>query len=425
MDEFQDINPLDLVLIRAIVARHRASLTIVGDDDQAIFEWRGATPEYILHPDKYFEKSFRDYQLQVNYRSPSNIVHHSQALIQNNASHVPKAVVAKDGAAIAEIELLRTDSIGERLELVTEIVKSTEYPGKVGVIGRLRRQLIPYQIYFATNRGAPFSTAVDLDVFNSNAFTKLADLLMIWDRSSLGRSVNQAVEDAISVCDLIRRLPLSKKNRASLKSYLRREVPRTVRDAVTALDRYGGPKLSGKTHQQLHEYGSAFLAASDVAGALRRIERRFDGLRFDWEKAEEDVFFTAPPLAQLAEIVEEQRLSVSDLVDRIETVKLQAQEYRDLEQGESDSDITDFLDRPLHLMTATRAKGREFDTVVLLDTVHGIWPHKLATEEREIEAERRLFYVAFTRASRRVVLLASSDTGLTSRFVDELNLEWD
>ena len=414
--------PWTLYLVQAIVKRHRASLTIVGDDDQAIFEWRGASPEYILHPSKYFGFSFRDYQLKINYRSPRNIVELSQNLIENNANREPKAVSA-DRSDLAKIELRRTDSIGERLRLVTQIVKSTEYPGKVAVIGRLRRQLIPYQIFFATNQGAPFSTAVDLDVFNSNAFTDLAKLLEIWERSTSRSSTSRTVDDAISICDLIRRLPLSRKNRASLRTHLRSRFPKTVASAIDALRAYDGPKLSGKSHQQLHEYGSAFLAATDVADALRTMERSFSGLRFDWEKAEDDVFFTAPPLAQLAEIVSEQGLGVGDLIDRIETVKVQAQEYRELEQSDNDPAITSFLERPLHLMTATRAKGKEFDTVILLDTVDGIWPHKLALEPREVEGERRLFYVAFTRARRRVVMLGSTDTGLTSRFVGELGLE--
>lgn len=72
-------------------------------------------------------------------------------------------------------------------------------------------------------------------------------------------------------------------------------------------------------------------------------------------------------------------------------------------------------------MMATRAKGGEFDTVVLLDINEGIWPHKRAETPRDIEAERRLFYVAFTRAQRRVVLLSTKGAP-TSRFVRELEL---
>ena len=84
VDEFQDINPLDLALIKLIVERNQANLTIVGDDDQAIFEWRGASPEYILHPAQYFGVPFEDCQLTINYRSPRQIVALSQNLDSRN-----------------------------------------------------------------------------------------------------------------------------------------------------------------------------------------------------------------------------------------------------------------------------------------------------------------------------------------------------
>ena len=421
VDEFQDINPLDMGLIKVIAERHRATLTIVGDDDQAIFEWRGATPEYILHPEQYFDGAFTDYHLQVNYRSPKNIVEHSQCLISNNKNRVNKHVTAAEGADTAVIEVKQTDSISERLALVTDLVRNTEAPGKVAVVSRFRRQLIPYQIYFASD-GAPFSTTVELDVFNSKAFDTLVNLLEIWERSQDGRRLGQVVEDAITIFNIIRRRPLSKKNKDDLSRHLRGSNPKTVAEAIATLRDYNGPKLSGKTHHQLHAFANDFLEAQQVDSALRSISRGFDGLQFDRERAEEDVFYTAPPLEQLADICESEGFSASDLIDRIDAVKIQAQEYRDFEEDGGDGEGGGILERPLHLMTATRAKGREFDTVILLDTVEGIWPAQRAKDPRQMEAERRLFYVAFTRARRRVVMLKSTEAGLVSPFLGELGL---
>ena len=421
VDEFQDINPLDMVLIKAIAQWHRATLTIVGDDDQAIFEWRGATPEYILHPEKHLGVSFDDYHLQVNYRSPKNIVEHSQRLISNNKNRVSKQVRAVEGADTAEIEVKRTDSVSERLALVTDLVRNTVSPGKVAVISRLRRQLIPYQIYFASD-GAPFNTAVDLDVFNSNAFDSLVNLLEVWERSENRQRVGRIVEDAILICDIIRRRPLSKRNRDYLSRHIRGSSPKSVTEAVATLKDYDGPKLSGKTHLQLHEIASDFLAAKQVYGALRSISSGFDGLQFDRERAEEDIFYTAPPLEQLADICESEGFSAADLIDRIDAVKIQVQEYRDFDVDGNEDSGDALYERPLHLMTATRAKGKEFDTVILLDPVQGIWPYQRTKDLREMEAERRLFYVAFTRARRRVVMLMSSEAGLISPFMEELEL---
>ena len=357
VDEFQDINPLDMALVKAIAERHRATLTIVGDDDQAIFEWRGATPEYILRPERYLNTPFKDYHLRVNYRSPKNIVELSQRLIAHNKNRVDKQVRASKGTGSAQIEIIQTDSIKERLAAVTELVRSTEYPGKVAVISRLRRQLIPYQIYFASD-GAPFNTAVDLDVFNSQAFDRLVNLLEIWERSDERRRIGQVVDDVISICDVIRRRPLGRKNRDDLERHLRKSNSNSGAVAATTLRDYDGPRLSGKSHQQLHNIANDFLEKAQVADALRSIGSGFDGLQFDRERAEDDVFFTAPPLEQLADICESENFSAEDIINRIDHVKTQVQEYRELDPEDDGQNPQDILKRPLHLMTATRSKGK-------------------------------------------------------------------
>ena len=138
------------------------------------------------------------------------------------------------------------------MRVVTEIARSVETPGKVAVIGRVRRQLIPYEVYFAAD-GAPFKTATDLDVFGSRAFDKLIQLLGIWDQSdSIGRP-QLATDRAIAICDLIKLYPLNKRDRSNLNKYLARARPRKVTQAVAAIEGYDEPKLSGKAHQYLYE----------------------------------------------------------------------------------------------------------------------------------------------------------------------------
>ena len=83
-----------------------------------------------MNPDKYFGTEFRDYQLDTNYRSPKNIVDLSHALICHNENRVDKKVKAYNHCVEAEIEVVQTDDISDRLRLVTEIVEDTEYPGR-------------------------------------------------------------------------------------------------------------------------------------------------------------------------------------------------------------------------------------------------------------------------------------------------------
>ena len=128
VDEFQDINPLDLYLIRAISERHRATLTIVGDDDQAIFEWRGASPDFILDPESHFRRSFATHKLEVNYRSPEEIVSLSQNLIRRNVRREAKKVRASGSAGHATLSHWETTNVADRMKKVTALVRETQ-PG--------------------------------------------------------------------------------------------------------------------------------------------------------------------------------------------------------------------------------------------------------------------------------------------------------
>ncbi len=415
VDEFQDINPLDLAFIKTIADRHRASITIVGDDDQAIFEWRGATPEYILNPDNYFGTEFQTITLETNYRSARNIVDHSQKLIRNNKRRVPKDISAVPGAGRAQIQIMCTGSIGERLQIVSEIAHDIRVPGKVAVIGRTRSQLVPYEVYYASD-GGPVKTATDLDVFASDAFDHLMKLIEIWDRREDEQRPKNVVDDAMEVLNRVKRAPFNKKDNANVRSYLRGLRASTTREAVEEMFSYDGEPLSGRTHKELEEKAASFMDTGDVAAAIRAIGEGFAGLRFDFDKAEDDIWFAAPPLVQLADMAESEEMSADDLIDLLDAAKGRLRHYQFGDEGDEIDE-----ERPLHLMTATRAKGKEFDTVILLDVNPGVWPHRRAESEYEKEAERRLFYVAFTRAQKRVVLLSAENKEL-SPFVHELDL---
>ena len=123
----------------------------------------------------------------------------------------------------------------------------------------------------------------------------------------------------------------------------------------------------------------------------------------------------------LPKFAEDEGFEADDLIERIDNAKMQLEEYRNLEDVSQEGATSRVWERPLHLLTAFRAKGKEFDTVILLDTVDGIWPDYRANDERQLEAERRLFYVAFTRAQRRVVMLTGTDAPI-SPFIGELEL---
>ncbi|MCY3866087.1 MAG: ATP-dependent helicase [Chloroflexi bacterium] len=424
VDEFQDINPLDLALVRAIVARSRATITIAGDDDQAIFEWRGATPEYILEPQDYFNAKFETHTLGVNYRSPNNIVMRSQLLIKNNLRRVPKRIRAHS-SAMAKIEMLELESLTEALEYVSNLVKTSldegASPSRIALLSRKRAQIIPYQIFFAS-KDIPFCAAEDLQIFLSATFERLIRLLTIKEDPERRRSASSVLDDIIFFCDNAKRYPLKKKDKFELRKQLQKNRPRTTQDGVFALAEYRGElkgkNENGETSLEMANAIQTFIDSQSVSTGLLALSQNFEGFQPDLGKAEEDIFYLDPPFFNLAEFARLYEDDYDSFVDDIEAAKETLVHTPPFEADETGEDLSR---NPLHLMTALRAKGKEFDRVVLLDTEAGIWPNKNAKTEEQLEAERRVMYVAFTRAREQVTMLLRSGS-VPSPYIQELGL---
>ncbi len=435
VDEFQDINPLDLALVKAITERSRASLTIVGDDDQAIFEWRGATPEYILNPTKFFGGKFQTHTLEVNYRSPPNIVEHSQQLIAHNKRRVDKRIKSarKDKATIT---ITKVEDISMALDFVhKEVARSIqggESPSRVAIIGRKRSQIIPYQVFFAS-KDIPFCAAEDLQVFMSEAFERLMGLIMIKGQASARRMKTQVVDDVLKLCNLVKRYPLKKVEYESLRRHLQQSNSINITAALGALRTFRGSLKGandeGQRSANMAEAIESFISAESVADSLMVLGDGFDGLRMDIGKAEDDIFYADPPFAQLADYASRYGDDYEQFLDDIARAKDQLAYIPPFEEDGKTTSPDELWKRPLHLMTALRAKGKEFDSVILLDVNDGIWPNRNAKTPSELEAERRVFYVAFTRARKRIMMLVSERFGakpaIPSQYIEELGFSID
>ncbi len=422
VDEFQDINPLDLALVRTIVERSRATLTITGDDDQAIYEWRGATPEYILYPEEHFNSPFVTFTLGKNYRSPKNIVEMSQRLIANNKRRVPKQIAAH-GTKKAKIEIKRVHNLSESLEFVHNLVESSFAQGKsrsqVALIGRLKSQIIPYQILFAST-DIPFCAAEDLLIHLSDTYKNLQVLLDIKAGAYGRQSTRQVVEDILFLCGFVKRYKLSRKDEGSLRKVLQKSRPNSFLNGVDALAGYRGElkrvkNEDGRINIEMADAIRTFVNSEKVSDALYALSDNFAGLRKDFFKAEDDIFFKDPPFLQLAEYAMRYDSDFDSFIYDISEARAT------LYKAPYDDDIDDLSKTPVHLMTAQRAKGKEFERVVLLDVLDGVWPHKNADGHKKREAERRVFYVAFTRAKNQVTMLVNKPAP-DSPYIEELGL---
>lgn len=424
VDEFQDINPLDLALVRAMVKRRRATLTIAGDDDQAIFEWRGATPEYILKPNEYFAMPFATRKLETNYRSPANIVERSQLLIKHNSRRVPKQISAYS-ETMAQIEILRLQTLSDALDYVHKLLGSSislgTSPSRLALISRKRSQIIPYQVFFAS-KDIPFCAAEDLQVFLSDTFERLIRLLTVKEDADRHRSTSNVLNDIIFFCDYVKRYPLNKKTKLALRTFMQSCRPRTIIDGIHALAVYRG-ELKGKnedgeTSLDMADTILQYINAETVTDALLSLSTRFEGFQFDFGKGEEDIFFVDPPFYHLAEYARQYEDDFASFVDDIEAAKDTLVYTPPFDEDINGADLSK---HPIHLMTALRAKGKEFDNVVLLDVQDQIWPNRNARSQQQLEAERRVFYVAFTRAREQVTMLLR-EGAVPSPYIQELGL---
>jgi DNA helicase-2/ATP-dependent DNA helicase PcrA len=170
----------------------------------------------------------------------------------------------------------------------------------------------------------------------------------------------------------------------------------------------------------------SYLECQTVSEALSVMGTNFEGLQIDMGKAEDDIFFVDPPFAQLAEYAARYGEDFELFIEDIERAKEQLVYVPPVDDVDENVTPDTIWKRPIHLMTALRAKGKEFDTVVLLDVNDGIWPNRNAREPAQKESERRVFYVAFTRAKRKVIMLVAKRFGnrpaTPSQYIEELGL---
>lgn len=424
VDEFQDVNPIDMLFVSALARQHQADLTIVGDDDQTIFEWRGATPTYILNPDKSFGEinaggNFSTFILTRNYRSPKNVVAISQKLIAHNKQRVKKDVTAVQKSD-ADIKVLTMTDFDEIAQNVIDNINDPSIRN-AAIVSRKKSQLIPYQIIFASQK-VDFYAAEDLNVFLTEAFRILRSIVLMKVRQqSFTASFSDLVDDVVLLVNRLKRYPLNRADTELLRSFLASSYGQTYDDLVDWLKECDG---IGKFTSFKDAAGilRGFFKASTVEEMLDCVSENFDGFKQDFQKADDDIFYADPPFSELAafsvryggdfeKFYSDLELTVSTLASVVHV----ADDSDDVSENAKEA-----FTAKLHLMTALRTKGKEYDSVYVLHADKDVWPIKKATTESRLEAERRLFYVAVTRARKRLYFVRSGES--PSPYLREMGL---
>lgn len=406
VDEFQDISPLDMSLIKCLVEIYESSLTIVGDDDQAIYEWRGSSPRFILNPKDYFQREFQTYTLNVNYRSPKNVVDYSQRLIVCNRNREEKQI-KPHSTDDAEVVVKKFHSHNDCLHLILKLAQQANASGKpnrLGIIGRKKGQLIPMQIIL-TSEEIPFFARQDLNVLFSRAFKDLRDILDTVSNPHWRRT-DDLVESFLKLLDYVKMYPLRSNIKRSLQHNLSDGDVSTIEQCLQHVQAFRGDLSESDKAHFCAVISKALPKGRTVSAVIESISEEFSGLQKHYPKSEDDIFYRDPPFLYLADYASRYDIDFQEFIKHLgKAIRNMEKPIPDGSIDEEDGPIDRDIGSPVHLMTAFGAKGREFETTVLLDVNDGVFPTKWAETTDEKEAERRIFYVAVTRARKKMILL--------------------
>lgn len=405
VDEFQDINPLDMSLINAALRYHggekKTNITIVGDDDQAIFGWRGTTPKYILYPDKYINSNIETIVLNENYRSPKNIVEISRKLIENNKEREPKDLKSK-APGKATIKVIRRQryisTVDVTMKKIHELIDEKGC-SKIALIGRKQSSIFPYQVLLSSE-GTSYSVDADIDIFSGEAMNSLLDIIKIIYRAK--DSDNDSIcSELLQVCRKVSRYPMKRPEESLLLSYLEEQQPENFEKALEVLRAYPY-EIRNVNFEDLYKIVYRLLKSDSVYSFMKCIVDDFEGLSKDYSKTDTDTHYKEPQFFRLMELSRKYDADFRRF-------------WRDIDKARRN---TSTADSKISLVTATRSKGHEYEAVIILDCYDSEWPNSLATD---IEEERRLMYVAATRARKYLYFISSNDKD-ESRFIAEMGL---
>ncbi|MDR9827842.1 DNA helicase Rep [Vibrio sp. FNV 38] len=431
VDEYQDTNTSQYELVRLLVGE-RGRLTVVGDDDQSIYSWRGAKPQnLVLLGEDY--PNLRLIKLEQNYRSTSRILRAANILIANNPHVYEKSLFSEipDGEKLKVLNAKDEEHEAERItgEIIAhKFLNRTDY-GSYAVLYRgnhqsrlieksLMQNRVPYKISGGTSF---FSRAEIKDIMaylrvlvnpdDDNAFLRIVNTprreIGPVTLEKLGSYANMRGKSLFECSfELGLEQTLSGRGLENLRRFTQwlvavadqAERGNTV-EAVRSLVR--DINYEDFLYETSNSPKAAEMRMKNVSDLYSWIVADLEGDNYDQEEK------------SLKEVV--QRLTLRDMMER----------------GEDDDDS-----EAVQLMTLHASKGLEFPYVYLMGTEEGILPHQSSIDEDNVEEERRLMYVGITRAQRELTFTMCKERRqygelikpTQSRFLDELpfdDIEWE
>jgi DNA helicase-2/ATP-dependent DNA helicase PcrA len=410
VDEFQDLTPAHVLLVR-LLAAPSFDVFAVGDDDQVIYEHAGADPRFLVDFGRYVPVADLDaatHLLEVNHRCPVAVVDAASRLLGRNRYRVPKQIRAAADADASPDALTivrhRPDAGASTLAAVVGgWLDAGAAPADVAVLARVASALLAPQVALA-EAGIPVRSIVGGELLDrTGTRAALAYLRLAADRTSL---------DPADLAEVYRRP--SRGLPQWIVKWFRPGMSLTALDAVA--DRLDDAKAGAKVTDLAADIGALADLVTGGADARRVLEAVRDDIGLGEAMAGLDASKGSEGSSQLDDL--EALVQVAALHPDVATFEPWLRAALD-KAGRTPGSRRGQGDEPapavVTLSTVHRVKGREWPDVAVVGVTAGLLPHRLTPDE---EAERRVLHVAITRGRRRVAVLG--DVSRPSPFLDEL-----
>lgn len=448
VDEYQDTNAIQYQIIELLASQSK-NLCVVGDDWQGIYSWRGANIQNILN----FKKDFPEAQvvkLEQNYRSTKNIIGAANVVIMNNRSALEKKMWT-DEVEGEKIEIHECQSEKEEAEKIATFVEKD--PSNWAVLYRTNGQSRVIEEALIRH-GVPYEIVGGLKFYDRREIKDMVAYLRLlltptdsiaWKRivnvptrkigpTTVERVMRYVAETGVNFFDLVKNhnFPPDKGGEG-----------REEKSGGFEVEEQTLPGFSSQEHiEKVPEMRSAAIeSVKNFTHLLHEL------LRTSYELPVRLVIDRILQLTKYQEYLEENFSppEVEARMDTINELKNLASRYDEIEPRESLmhflEDITliteaqedGFEEAKVTLMTTHSAKWLEFEHVIIAGAEEGIFPHaRTLFEADELEEERRLFYVAMTRAKKKLMIMRANErysfgtytSNIASRFIEEIPEEY-
>ncbi len=390
VDEYQDSNYTQFVLIK-ILSSGENSLTVVGDDDQSIYSFRGADVNNILE----FEKEFHEAEvikLELNYRCTPQILDLANRVIGYNTMRLGKSLytINEDGN---RPELFSSSDEEEEVKLIIEKIKQNIYPyGETAILYRTNNQSRIFE-----------------QIFNKNNIPyKVIGAIRFFEREEI-KDVLAMLRWLINPSDMIAFERIISKPSRGIGEKGLLEIQETAKKNKCDLFKALKIKATKKQTPALKEFIECFnnlehIDEMPISELLRHLITQSGLLKYHKTRDEKDGTDKTGNIQELVSSVSNRPGGYDNIVSYLEEVTL--------------SGATDQLteNNCIKMLTIHNAKGLEFDVVFIAGMENGVFPNQtLVTTDEDLEEERRLFYVAITRARKHLYISYANNRNIYGR----------